>query len=178
MRIISTAALESFYSEGRDIRRREWPEGDYISADGAEGGTLWYYDASEDDLEPEYKLGFHELAADDWEFVPATVSEDDRLITNLLARTGKPIAGVTFRALWTADVKELVRVFPNIRGEESGFDQSAADFALMHYLRVMTDDDFPRMDRLFRRSALMREKFDNPQYREALLTCRFTVRSS
>lgn len=62
--------LEQFFTETNSIRRAYWPKGDYISADGAEGGTIWYYSDSEDELTPDYKLGFHDLAAGDWEIVP------------------------------------------------------------------------------------------------------------
>lgn len=61
--------LREFYTEGEHIRRQCWPPGDYISADGAEGGTLWYYTAKEDEFTRDYKLGFHDLGAFDWEIV-------------------------------------------------------------------------------------------------------------
>lgn len=67
MRILDELLLRVFATEGRDLRRKSWPEGDCISADGAEGGTLWYYDASEDEFNKDFKLGFHDLLADDWE---------------------------------------------------------------------------------------------------------------
>lgn len=62
--------LTAFYEEGKSIRRTSWPVGDYISADGAEGGTLWYYCAEEDELTPDYRLGFHDLGTDEWEIRP------------------------------------------------------------------------------------------------------------
>lgn len=66
---VGPAWLTLVYTEGRNARRATWPPGDYISADGAEGGTLWYYTASEDEFTKDYKLGFHELGATDWEIV-------------------------------------------------------------------------------------------------------------
>ena len=59
--------LTAFYPEGKNIRRKSWPEGDHICTDGAEGGTIWYYTAEEDELTPDYKLGFHDLGTDEWE---------------------------------------------------------------------------------------------------------------
>jgi hypothetical protein len=61
--------LKSFFEGGQNIRRKSWPVGDYICADGAEGGTIWYYDAEEDELTAGYKLGFHDLGTDEWEVV-------------------------------------------------------------------------------------------------------------
>lgn len=53
----------------QNIRRKAWPEGDYISADGAEEGQLWYYTDATDDFTGNYMMGFHELDATDWEIV-------------------------------------------------------------------------------------------------------------
>ena len=57
----------ALYEQGKAIRRASWPVGDHLSADGAEGGTLWYYDASGDDLQKDWSLDFHDLGCDDWE---------------------------------------------------------------------------------------------------------------
>lgn len=67
---IGFGLLEAFFPDGKNIRRKSWPEGDHISSDGAEGGTIWYYTAAADELIRDYKLGFHELAANDWEVMP------------------------------------------------------------------------------------------------------------
>lgn len=61
------AVLQSFFEDNADIRRASWPEGDHISSDGAEGGTIWYYCEAEDELTPDYRLGFNELIAGDWQ---------------------------------------------------------------------------------------------------------------
>lgn len=68
---VTTELLTAFYEGGEFIRRASWPKVDHISADGAEGGTIWYYDAEDDELTAGYRLGFHELGADDWEIVPS-----------------------------------------------------------------------------------------------------------
>ena len=66
---IGDELLGYFFTNGESIRRKSWPEGDHISADGAEGGTIWHYSAEQDELTPGYRLGFHDLAAEDWETV-------------------------------------------------------------------------------------------------------------
>lgn len=62
------------------------------------------------------------------------------------------------RDLWTGNAEVLGRVFP---AEQAGqdFDHSKADAALMGHLAFWTGRDMARMDRLFRRSALMRAKY-------------------
>lgn len=70
----------------------------------------------------------------------------------------------TFEHLWTGDASFLCQVFPSPGGD--AFDRSSADAALMSHLAFWTGKDAPRMDRLFRQSALMREKYERrPQYR-------------
>lgn len=66
---IGPELLNAFFPLGENIRRDAWPVGDHISADGAEGGTIWYYCAEDDELTPDYKLGFHDIGADDWSVV-------------------------------------------------------------------------------------------------------------
>lgn len=46
-----------------------------------------------------------------------------------------------------------------------GDDHSAADLALCNYLAFYAEGDEMRIDRLFRQSALMREKWERPDYR-------------
>ena len=60
--------LEAFYPQGKNIRRASWPPEDFICTDGSEG-TIWYYNACEDELNPDYTLGFHDLGTDDWEIL-------------------------------------------------------------------------------------------------------------
>lgn len=70
----------------------------------------------------------------------------------------------SFKDLWTGDVVALSRIYPNANG---GFDHSSADAALLAHLAFWTGKDMPRMDRLFRRSALMRDKYaTRPDYRD------------
>lgn len=59
--------LKKFFEKSLRIRRSSWPACDCLVSDGAEGGTIWYYSSGVDELIPGYKLGFHELAAGDWQ---------------------------------------------------------------------------------------------------------------
>lgn len=83
---------------------------------------------------------------------------------------------ITFEQLWRADPVALMRFYPNAAG---GFDHSAADAALMAQLAFWTGKDAARMDRLFRRSGLMRAKYETrADYRSDTITgARATVKS-
>lgn len=101
-----------------------------------------------------------------------TSPEDDEELIKLALRSGG--AGVQFGAkagfkhLWEADKAVLVHSYPAFSGE--GYDQSAADAALMLHLAFWTGRDMARMDRLFRRSGLMREKYgQRADYRKSTI---------
>lgn len=89
--------------------------------------------------------------------------DDDQLIDMMLRSSGGATTafggGVTVRDLWEANVPALAAKYPAYDGNGE-FDRSSADAALMSHLAFWTGKDMPRMDRLFRRSALMREKYD------------------
>jgi RecA-family ATPase len=89
-------------------------------------------------------------------------ADDERLIEMMLASSStasKFGAGATFADLWEARAPVLSRAYPAYDGA-GGFDHSSADAALMSHLAFWTGKDMARMDRLFRRSALMRDKYD------------------
>lgn len=90
-------------------------------------------------------------------------SDDDALIALMLRSTGGAGAAFGMRAtvgqLWNADPMVLPKLYPAFDGG-GGFDHSSADAALMSHLAFWTGKDMPRMDRLFRRSALMRPKYE------------------
>lgn len=69
-------------------------------------------------------------------------------------------AGVSFADLWEARAEPLARQYPSYGGVVGQFDHSSADAALMGHLAFWTGRDMPRMDRLFRQSALMRDKYE------------------
>lgn len=95
-------------------------------------------------------------------------ADDDELIAKMLASTGSAGAAFGSRAtvtqLWNAD-PILAQFYPAYDGDATAFDHSSADAALMAHLAFWTGKDMPRMDRLFRRSALMRPKFERDDYR-------------
>jgi putative DNA primase/helicase len=72
----------------------------------------------------------------------------------LLALATRAKNGEKFSRLWRGDTVDY------------GGDQSKADLALCSHLGFWTDGDTERMDRLFRRSGLMREKWNRADYRE------------
>lgn len=95
-------------------------------------------------------------------------ADDDVLITMMLqsasnaARFGEKSS---IADLWNANEAVLSRFYPAYDGGK-GFDHSSADAALMSHLAFWTGKDMARMDRLFRRSALMRDKYrDRDDYR-------------
>lgn len=94
--------------------------------------------------------------------------EDDEELIGIMLRSRPSIKAVygqaaTFSDLWTANVPVLSRIFPSTT---DAFDRSRADSALMGHLAFYTGRDQARMDRIFRRSALMREKYEQrPAYR-------------
>lgn len=98
----------------------------------------------------------------DERYTLGNISDDD-LIGMMLKSTGGAGAAfgmkATVKQLWEADPVVLPRIYPDMHGG-TGFDHSSADAALMSHLAFWTGKDMPRMDRLFRRSGLMREKYE------------------
>lgn len=91
---------------------------------------------------------------------------DDELIKRMLASKPSPDSVLTGKAtindLWTANEKILAESYSDQAG---GYDRSAADAALFAYLAWWTGNDGPRMERIARRSALVRPKWDDhPTY--------------
>ncbi|MDK3074089.1 DUF5906 domain-containing protein [Sedimentitalea sp. JM2-8] len=91
------------------------------------------------------------------------VGDDDALVAAMLASKGGAGAAFGLKAtvcdLWHADTAVLAKHYPAFDGG-GGFDHSSADAALMSHLAYWTGKDMPRMDRLFRRSSLMRDKYE------------------
>lgn len=77
-------------------------------------------------------------------YAPAGALTDDEILDKA---KGNAVTGDKFTALWD--------------GDTSGYpSQSEADMALCAMLAYWTDDDAAAIDRLFRKSGLMREKWD------------------
>lgn len=87
---------------------------------------------------------------------------DDELIELMLAARGSTAQmfgeKATVADLWSGNVEALARHYPSVSGDT--FDRSSADGALMAHLAFWTGKNTARMDRLFRRSALMRPKYE------------------
>lgn len=99
-------------------------------------------------------------------------ADDGQLLARMLASVS---AGAAFstgraspRALWFADADALAVAYPG--NSAGGFDHSTADAALCQHLAFWTGRDCERMDRMFRESALMRDKWDmREDYRRATI---------
>lgn len=108
----------------------------------------------------------------DWTTEPAPEwsgpLDDDELIEKML--NSKPSGAAVFGSrasvqdLWNANDDVLGRIWPDEFGNRT-FDNSFADAALCSHLAFWTGKDCERMDRLFRRSGLFRDKWaDRPDY--------------
>ena len=104
------------------------------------------------------KLSLIDQADPEW----AGPEDDDTLINLMIASRGSAASIFDSRAtvgdLWTGNLEALARTYPSVSGDT--FDRSSADAALMSHLAFWTGKNTDRMDRLFRRSALMRDKYD------------------
>ncbi|MEW9806431.1 phage/plasmid primase, P4 family [Mesorhizobium marinum] len=106
--------------------------------------------------------------------------DDDELVRRMLASRGSIGAAfgskATIQSLWAADAALLCQFFPSPSND--AYDRSAADAALMAHLAFWTGKSGSRMDRLFRRSGLMRSKYAeradyrNSTIRNAIAGCR------
>ena len=87
-------------------------------------------------------------------------ADDDELLRRILASkasAGSVFSGrATVAQLWVADPDALATAYPDPRG----FDHSSADAALCQHLAFWTGKDCERIDRLFRRSGLYRDKWE------------------
>lgn len=95
-------------------------------------------------------------------------TDDGELIERALHRVSSAGAfggRATFKQLWTADVDALALFFPPDPTSSDPYDESSADMALAQHLAWWSGCDSDRMERLMRRSALVRDKWDeNPGY--------------
>lgn len=88
-------------------------------------------------------------------------ADDDELLRRAMGSTS--LAGVfagraTFADLWNANVEVLAKTYPD---DDRPFDASSADAALAQHLAFWTGCDVARIERLMRRSALVRDKWDD-----------------
>lgn len=91
-------------------------------------------------------------------------TDDNELIAKMLSATGSMNSvfksKASFRDLWEGFAPHLIQFFPSPTNPND-YDHSSADAALMAHLAFWTGRDGERMDRLFRRSKLYREKYEN-----------------
>lgn len=92
-------------------------------------------------------------------------TDDDELIRKALASGQRSAAAafgagddVTFADLWNANADKLAMKWPGEGGKP--YDASHADMALANHLAFWTGKDCERIERLMRRSALARDKWD------------------
>lgn len=90
-------------------------------------------------------------------------ADDDLLIQRALA--SQSLAGMfsgkaSFADLWNGNAQALARSYPDSENP-TGYDASSADMALAQHLAFWTGCDIGRTERLMRRSALVREKWDD-----------------
>jgi len=132
---------------------------DIIERTAALAGVYADHVADEDEREKmdgepntESSDGDNELAGAETRSAEASASPNDALSDEeLLARARTASNSTKFEQLW--------------RGDTQGYDShSEADMALACLLAFWTGGDTHRMDRLFRRSSLMREKWDAVHY--------------
>lgn len=88
--------------------------------------------------------------------------DDDLLRRALQSRSAAGVFGgrASFADLWHADAAVLARVYPPDASSSDPYDGSSADMALAAHLAFWTGRDVARIERLMRRSKLVREKWD------------------
>lgn len=92
--------------------------------------------------------------------------DDDKLIERALRSSSAAAAfgnKASFFDLWNADVDKLARCYPD-NGGSAPYDQSQADSALAQHLAFWTGKDCERIERLMRRSGLVRDKWEREDY--------------
>lgn len=110
---------------------------------------------------------------------------DDEELIRIMMASGKNTAAATFNPdhvcfedLWTANEEKLAAKWPS-QGGDCAYDRSAADSALASLIAYWTAKNCERTERLMRRSALARDKWDSrPDYMErTILGACATVRN-
>jgi hypothetical protein len=91
-------------------------------------------------------------------------TDDDELIRRALRSqsTSSAFGGkASFADLWSANLDALARCYPD---DARAFDASSADAALAQHLAFWTGNDCERIERLMRKSALARDKWEREDY--------------
>lgn len=108
---------------------------------------------------------------DEWTDTPAPewqgIADDDELIAAACRAQSAASAfqsRARFKDLWKANKPALTDTYPH-ETRDDDYDASQADSALCQHLAFWTGKDCERMDRLFRQSALYRDKWERDDYR-------------
>jgi hypothetical protein len=92
--------------------------------------------------------------------------DDDALLKIALkSKSPKAIFGgkASFKQLWEADSDKLAKAFPP-DGTDKAYNASGADQSLANHLAWYTGNHCDRIERLMRRSALVRDKWEREDY--------------
>jgi hypothetical protein len=116
---------------------------------------------------PEHEEAEHGV---EWTTAPVAAWKGPTDDAQLVARATRSIAlkavfggGAAFSDLWRAEAETLAKAFPS-QNSYSQWDGSAADQALANHLAFWTGNDCERMLRMMKQSALVRDKWDRPDY--------------
>lgn len=115
----------------------------------------------------EYFPPSEEVTPENWRNEPVpewSGPDDDNVLINKMLSTGSSAkaafgGGATVADLWRGDEGALGRAYPAINPEHP-YDRSSADAALAAHLAFWTGKNHERMERLMRRSALVRDKWE------------------
>lgn len=104
------------------------------------------------------------------------VTDDDELVRRAMSSgSAGSVFGdkASFKDLWSCEVDVLAKAYPPDPNGAEAWDRSYADAALCSHLAFWTGRDCERIDRLFRLSGLMREKWEREDYARntTLLAC-------
>ena len=91
-------------------------------------------------------------------------TDDDDLLRRAIKSSSAAAAfsgKATFSHLWDADADAPGRTYPADAGSTEPYVRSSADAALASLLAFWTGEDAERIERLMRRSGLMRDKWDD-----------------
>lgn len=149
----------------------EWGRWVALTGNSAQGSAEYDHSVEINRIVTSYMRPKDTPAAIDWGTGPVAewsgYADDEELIQ--AARRSKSVAATftgkaTFDDLWASNAEALAASYPH-DATDGAFDHSAADAALCQHLAFWTGKDCGRIDRLFRQSALMRDKWaDRPQY--------------
>lgn len=162
-----------------------YTRGQFIALGSQARGDVWLdHTAALQATINEFMPGARLDTSADWTDEPESEwsgpADDETLISRMLAQKSSAAQAMGGRAslpdLWNANVEKLAESYPP--DGDSAYNASGADAALCASLAFWTGKDCERMDRLFRMSGLMREKWEREDYRQTTIlnACGLTKR--